>query len=384
MIFKALYGNLNPMEERFVLAFSEKDGPEALREVSLKIKSIFPKPLAFLLLFFTPHYSPLTILKTINFTLSPEIIFGIQAPLLIFEERLIEKGIIACYINKEGIELKDIFIKEPEPEKIESSIRLSIKELSFEKRIFFAILGFQFNPYECIRPFMLSLGIGIDFLGAGFIKKYASSNYQVTNNLIDEGLFNIIGTGLEIESKRISGFVPLGKPFTITRTTKRESIIREINARPAITIYEHYLEEKIESFKKNRLFQFYPIMFKEKNKTYLVNVIDCLEDGSLLCLGAVKENVPAQLSIFYPPVLSEEIKEKLSGDRKDGLAFIIHPITRKNILKDYAQEEIKLIKQALGNNYKTIGIGADYFLFNEKESCKIIIDGISSFISLWK
>ena len=76
-------------KEEFAIAFSEKEQAEAIREVSLKIKSIFPKDISNILILFTPEYQPRTILKTITLTLNPKRILGLQAPSLIFEGRIV-------------------------------------------------------------------------------------------------------------------------------------------------------------------------------------------------------------------------------------------------------------------------------------------------------
>ena len=128
------------MEINFATALSEKRGEDAVKEVSLKIKSIFPKGVNFVFLFFTPHYQPVTILKTLNFTLRPKSILGAQVPLLIYEDRLIEKGILGCCINKEDAYLKSFLIKESSPQKIESAMRMAMKDFPGERQFAFSFI----------------------------------------------------------------------------------------------------------------------------------------------------------------------------------------------------------------------------------------------------
>src|SRR4030042_805465 len=105
--------------QEFAVALSEKDREDAVKEVSLHIKTVFPKDIHFLLILFTPHYSPSQIIKAVYLTLKPQKMIGLQAPLLIYGERVIEKGIVACCINKASITSKEVLIKTQESQDIE-------------------------------------------------------------------------------------------------------------------------------------------------------------------------------------------------------------------------------------------------------------------------
>ena len=58
-------------KETFAIAFSEREQAEAIKEIALKIKLVFPKRINYLIVLFTPDYYPKNILKTINLTLKP-------------------------------------------------------------------------------------------------------------------------------------------------------------------------------------------------------------------------------------------------------------------------------------------------------------------------
>ncbi|MCM8831811.1 MAG: hypothetical protein NC918_06445 [Candidatus Omnitrophica bacterium] len=352
------------MKEKFIVALSQKDGENAIREVALKIKYSFLKPVKLFFLLFTPQYNPQILLKTISLTLNPDFILGIQSPFLIFEEQIIEKGIIGCCFTKKQITLKKLFInKETKAtiENIESSVRLVTKNFK-DKQFFFSLLSPDFNIFNCIQGFTLALGSAFTILGAGFFRKYGNKNYVISNDTIDEGLLGIIGNGLKIETFRIEGFVPVGKPFLITKVAEEQGIIRQINSRPPIEIYKHYFDEKIDIFVKNKLFTLYPLITEEG---YLINVIDCLEDGSFLCIGDVKEKKYAHLSIFHPEAMFYSIKDKLNlvQSGEDGLLFMINSTMRKKIIKEYAYKEIETIRQLLNKNLKIIGMYSDFFIF---------------------
>ncbi|MCM8786825.1 MAG: FIST C-terminal domain-containing protein [Candidatus Omnitrophica bacterium] len=361
------------MEEKFIVALSQKDDENAIKEVALKIKYSFLKPVKIFFLLFTPHYNPQALLKTISLTLNPTFILGIQSPSLIFEGQIIEKGIIGCCFAKEGVTLSKIFInKETEAtiEDIELSLRLAAKNLK-DKQFFFSLIPQHFNIFNCVQGFTLALGKVFNVLGVGFFRKYGNKNYLIVNDTVDEGLLGIIGGGLKIEIFRIGGFVPIGKPFMINHVSEKQGIIRQINNLSPIEIYKHYLDEKIDIFTKNKLFTLYPLITDED---YLINVIDCLEDGSFLCIGEVKEKKYAHLSIFHPEAMFSSIKDKLNSikSNEDGILFIINSLMRKKIIKEYAYKEIETIRQLLDKNLKIIGIYSDFFIFSNYITRKII------------
>lgn len=374
------------MEEKFAIAFSEKKGEEAAKELSLKIKSVFPKAVKEVFLFFTPQYNPHEALKTINFTLKPRRVIGLQSPFLNFEDRILEEGMVAFVINKENEELTEIFIKEDSTQKIESSLRMSLKNYSYDKEFIFSFLSHNFNYRNYLRGLELAIGKSFNVFGAGYIRKYAARNYQIVNNTVAEGLINIIGGGIKETSLSIAGFIPLGKPFTITKVMAQRSIIMEINGKPAINIYKNYLEDKFNTFIKNYLFSLYPLGIYYNNDIHLVNVIECLKDGSLACIGNLKENVEGHIMFFHSQALLDELKKKLEiiKSHGEGLVFMVNSMLRKKILREYAYEESRIIKQLLGDKFKIVGIYADYSFFSEPERREINLEAGNILMTLWK
>lgn len=374
------------MDEKFAVALSEKDQKDAIKEISLRIKSIFPKTIKYILLFFTPHYKSAGFFETIDLTLKPQMILGIQAPLLIFDDRVIEKGVIGCCLNKPETILKEIFINNDEPQNIEQSLRIALQKFRHDKQFIFSFLSSQINPAAHLKGLTRTFGNAFNIYGAGFTKKYAEKNYQIFNKTVTEGSLNVVGKGLEITSIKIDGFLPLGKPFMITRVIKDQNVIMEINKKPAIDFYKNYFEEKFDILKNNNLFGLYPLGIKQGKETHLINVIKCLEDGSLLCVGEVKENVYAHLMLLHPQSLFQSLENKLTNLKNDGegLIFMVNSLPRKKILQEYAQQEIYAINQILKDKFKIIGIYSDYSFFSDKEIRKINIETGHLLITVWK
>jgi hypothetical protein len=373
-------------QEEFAIAVSEKEQEDAIREVSLKIKAIFPKHIGHLIILFTPGYNPANILRNINFTLKPHKILGLSAPFLIFEGKIIQKGIIACCINKEPLESEEAFLKKGESRDLKEIMEASFKKIKRGDFFFLSFLSPPVDPSAYLRSTRMALGRILNLLGAGYINKYSASGYQIVNNFLCEGMISLALKGLKINPLKLGGYIPLGKQFTITKANASRGIIREINREPAVNIYKHYLEEKFETFIKNHLFSFYPLGIKNNGKIQLVNVLDALEDGSLLCLGEIRDGSCGNIMFLDSGILSEEIEKKLKTvkTKEAGLVFIINSLARKRILRETADKEVRSIKQALGNRSRVIGLYSDYYLFPDEERGEINIETSDILVSFWQ
>ena len=179
--------------------------------------------------------------------------------------------------------------------------------------------------------------------------------------------------------------MPLGKPFIINKVIPSRNLILEINGKPAAEIYRAYAEEKYDDFMKRKLFSLYPLGIKKNGSLGLVNVIEYLRDGSLMYAGELKGGSEAHIMFLDTSSLFRETKDSLlSLQRKgQGLVFIINSLVRKNILKDLAVEEIKFIKQTLGNESRVIGIYSDYALSNDPGKGSVDLETGNILLTLW-
>ncbi len=373
-------------KKELAVAFSDKDQQDAIREAALNIKLIFPKRINHLIILSTPHYNPTAILSTIKLTLKPRQVLGLQSNLLIFEDKIIKKGIIICCINKEGVEINESILKASQANKVESFLGESFKKLKRKGFYFLSFLSSNVAPASYKRAMRLSVGKVFNLIGGGFLKKVSSHNSQIANNIIDEGLINIAVKGIKMTPLSFGGYLPLGKPFTITKTTTGKNVILEMNNRPAINIYKHYLEEKFDTFIKNHLFSFYPLGITTDGSRKLINVIECLEDGSLVCEDLVNEGCQGHLMFLDLSSLVNQLKTALAPlkSKENGLVFIVNSSFRKKILKDVAVQEVKAIKQTLGDNFKVIGFYSDYSFLSDKEKGDINIEIGKILLTLWQ
>jgi len=372
--------------EEFTVTFSDKNQETAVKEISLKIKSVFPKKRNYLIVLFTPHYNPSDLLKTVDFTITPNKILGLRSPFLIFDQQILDKGIVACCINKEGFTSKEAFIESPAEQEIEAFFSTFFKNTKKEEINIFSFLSPKIPPASYLQGLKQSLGSVFNLAGYGYTNIYSQHNYQILNTVLSEGMITLALKGLNIDNFMLDGYCPVGKPFTITKIARDKNVIIEINSQPAINIYKNYFGEKFKDLMKYRLFNLYPLGIKDKGVLRLITVLDCLQDGSLLCIGKIKENTQSHIMLLHPTLAAEELERKINQieNKKGGLAFVINSLMRKKILKKSSLDEVKSIKEALGNDFKMIGVYSDYSLFSDLETGQINMEAGSILTTLWQ
>jgi FIST C domain/FIST N domain len=373
------------MAVQFAQAFTEKTGEEAARELSMRIKTLCGASVKYLLVFFTAHNHPITLMQSLKRTINPKFLWGLEAPILIFEDKAAIKGVLAIAINGDEVALRPVFTKSDAWESVESVFRKELKDFSGEKSFLFSSLPVGANFANYRRGISMVLGKNTNIIGAGYMKRFAQKQYVIMDDKVDEGSFSLVGKNISLETIRMGGFVPLGKPFTVTKALPDHSMVIEINNKPAAEMYKFYFEDKFESFKKHRYFSFYPIGIREGPKLRLVSVVDILNDGSLVCLGSIKEGSRANFTILHQPSLFQSIRARLEPIRKhgEGFVFMINSLMRKKILMDSYSEEIRAIKTHLGDKFKISGIYADYTIYPDKQLMEIGMETGNLLISLW-
>jgi hypothetical protein len=113
------------------------------------------------------------------------------------------------------------------------------------------------------------------------------------------------------------------------------------------------------------------------------NVIVCLR--TVRCLQKIEENARTH-NAFPLQALIDELKRKLDflKTRGEGLIFMVNSMLRKKVLREYAYEESRAIKQILGDKFKIVGVYADYSFFSEAERREISLEAGNILMALWK
>jgi hypothetical protein len=373
---------LNP-----AIAYSQKSKEEdAIKEISLKIKYFLPRYIDLALMFFTPEYKPSLIQNVINMTLRPLYTIGIQAPLLIYEDKILDKGVVCACMEIEKAKIESRCLKVDKPEKIEVSLRESIRKLKPYKFLM-GFLSPSANPYNYLKGAQLGVGKTTKVLGFGYEGEQKVKYSQILNNEIgDRLLYFGLGGDFNIHYQKISGFYPLGRPFKFTKIDKERHLILEIDNKPAIEIYKKYLEENFNLFKKNKLFYLYPLGVKSNGNYRLLNIYDTLEDESLFYLGNVNPQEEGKIMILNEELLVEDTKRILTNIKTTNpceLIIIANSLIRKNILKNKSNQEIALIKEIMDDT-KIVGFYSDYQINFNSQIKEFIIEKGDLYLTLWK
>lgn len=372
-------------ENEYFIYLSQKDETTAAKNISLEIKAKFKANPHFIFILFTPDYNPKNLFKIFKFTLKNPNIFGICAPLLIYQNKIIEKGVISCCINKKNAKINNLFIGSQDSEKIEYTLKSHFKKTKRKNVKLISFLSTRIDPSSFLKGMKYSLGKLVNFSGAGYQHKYFSGEQFMLNKGIGNGLINLNFDEISTQTFRLHDFIPFGKPFNINKINSKQQLIYEINNKPAVDIYRHFFEEKFNTFLKNRLFTYYPIGISYKDNFHLLTILDILEDGSLLFRGNLRNKKKGNLMALKEIYSKNKLNNKLNKikDRGNGLVFIINSLSRKKNLGTKSSEEIKNISDFFYPTKKTFGIYSDYYLFPNSETQDATVETGGLLLNVW-
>ena len=362
---------------RFATAYSDKLIEEdAVKEVSLKIKRLLPRSIGLTFVFFTSPYRPTIIQRIMSVTLTPENFVGIEVPALIYEGKISERGIVVVCISAGSVGSEVSFIKEDKPEEIEIVIRRAIQKL----KTFSFSLGFlapSINPYNYLAGTKFGLGKNANIVTAGFEPR-RSEHAQIFNTNIGAGVLYVWMTqGALLHWEKVSGFFPVGRPFTFTKVDVKRKVILEIDNHPAAGIYKRYLEEKFEIFKKKKFFYIFPLGVKAEKTHRLLNIVNILEDDSLHYIGELKEGEEGTLMVINEEALKEDterIVNSIKTKMNPRLVIVVSSLLRRQLLKNESAVELALIKELMGQETEVVGFYTDYQVVFDKTIKEFIIE----------
>ncbi len=374
-------------QQRFAIACSERSSEEAaIKEISLGIKNVFPRKVEFAIVFFTPHYKPALIRKALSLTLKPLQLIAVPAPLLIYEYKTVEHGIVVACMELQDIKLNTSLVPVNDVQEIEVALRKTRQAI----RPFELMLGFvasHINYSNCIRGLKFSLGKSARVLSAGYEKESAINCPQLLNDQIDQGyLYFAIGSGFKIHYEKISGFLPLGQPFTFTKVDKERNLILEIDHKPAVDVYRKYLEDKYDLFLKKKLCYLYPFGVKSAGHYRLVSIEEIVEGDALKYLGHVEEGLQARLMMINEDLLEDTILDIVSEVKQKfapKMVIIVSSLVRKQILKKKTDREIEIIKKVIGKDSSVLGFYSDYQIIFDDASKEFIIEKGDLHVTFW-
>lgn len=228
--------------------------------------------------------------------------------------------------------------------------------------------GIEKNNTPFIRGVKEVFGVNFPMLGAisSDDSKYKGLSQFFQDQILQNSAVGLLLGGIGHPALGCAhGFKPLGKPRSVTKVDGH--VLRTIDDKPAVEIYEHFLgvnAEKLKNIILNSSAAMYPLGFYlEESRQYLLrNIIDILEDGSIVChegipLGAevhlmISDKESCQNSAIEA---AESVKASLA-DRPAKLVLVFESLARHKILGRSALNEIQAIKDILGATTPIIGM----------------------------
>jgi hypothetical protein len=326
------------------------------------------------IIFASPEYVVPEIQAVIARTLRPKRLVGSSTGGIILPNGVTNRGIAIVGINSDEILFGISAIGDIDKQDMYTAgfalARRAVQDLNMSHREAFITFseGIEKNNSHYIRGVKESLGSGFPVLGA--ISSDDFKYKRLTQFFQDQILHNsavglLLGGSFHLALGCKHGFKPLGKPRTITKVDGY--IIRTIDNKPAVEIYKHFLGPEAEGLKNATLNSYaalYPLgIYLEEPRQYLLrNLIDILEDGSIVCHEGVPQGAEVHLMIsnsdscLSSAIEAAKLTKASLGDKPAKLVLVFESLARHKILGSSAFGEIQAIKNILGHTIPIAGM----------------------------
>jgi hypothetical protein len=350
------------------IGVSEKKDPflAASEAAKLALYQLHHREITLGFLFSTAHFADKRLLEGITYGLGNIKLLGCSGAALISSYGVTKYGVGVMLINSDKIKFGlaasgPIDTKGPRAAG-EEFAHEALKNLGTTQRDLALILsdGLVENGSDLLRGIKDALGSSFPIFGGSsadnlrFFKTFQYFNNELLTNSLIGAVFsgeNLFGMGVR------HGWKPLGKPHTITEV--KGNVIKKIEGKPAISIYEEYFGKSKEEIKNTliRMSIYYPLGLYVPGETeYLLrNALRIDEDGGLVCQGDASEGDDVRLmmgtkdwALEAATQAAEEAKGALQDKTIKG-AIIFESISRHKLLGRLTEKELSRIKEVLGN-----------------------------------
>ncbi|MDP8264466.1 MAG: FIST N-terminal domain-containing protein [Candidatus Aceula lacicola] len=358
------------------IGFSKDESPfraaqDAAIQAKIQTKEV---PVQLVVVFSTIHYSRIEALNVIKETFPEAKIIGCSTSGLILSKTIETWGISILAIGSKDLHFGISCVKNISKDKInlisEELAQKATKNFGLDRRQVSLLLtdGLSQNNSLLLKGMQKSLGLLSPILGAGSSDNFQSKKtYQYFENevLTDSAIAVIMGGQIATGFSSQHGWKPLGKPRIITKAKK--NIIKEINNKKAISLYEEFFADQAVSLfssRLNRMRDFYPLgMLIEGEKKYLLQqVVSVTDTGELVCQGEIPEGTEVHIMIGNKDSCRHsalnaacEVKESLFG-RTPDLVLVFESASRQKLLGRNIFQEIQIIKEVLGESVPIFGM----------------------------
>jgi len=349
------------------IGVSEKRDPflAASEAAKLALYQLHHREITLGILFSTAHFADKRLLEGITYSLGNIKLLGCSGAALISSHGVTKYGVGVMLINSDKIKFGvaasgPINAKGPRAAG-EEFAREALKNLGTTQRDLALILsdGLVENGSDLLRGIKDVLGSSFPIFGGSsadnlrFFKTFQYFNNELLTNSLIGAVFsgeNLFGIGVR------HGWKPLGKPHTITEV--KGNVIKKIEGKPAISIYEEYFGKSRKEIKNTliRMSIYYPLGLYVPGETeYLLrNALRIDEDGGLVCQGDASEGSDVRLmmgtkdwALEAATQAAEEAKSALQDKTIKG-AIIFESVSRHKLLGRLTEKELSRIKEVLG------------------------------------
>ncbi|MCX5701243.1 MAG: FIST C-terminal domain-containing protein [Candidatus Omnitrophica bacterium] len=355
-------------------ASSAQDYIKAVKEAVEKARAnIANENIDFALVFSTEKFNHPLVLQTITGLLGPIPVLGANSRAVISTVASLKHGlVIILFCLSKNMHFNIAGVDNITTDSLTAGEILGEKLLrgfTNVRRIFSIIFtnADTLNSQNLILGLQERVGKSFPLAGGSIINRGEQKNNSLSLNQVamNDGAWGIIwGEKLNFSIVTKHGWQPIGKPRQITKASGNTVI--EIDNRPAVNLYKEYFAQDTAELENNleRLRTFYPLGIStgEKKEFLLRSILSIGPDGSLEFLGDVPEGSMVRLMIGSKEACLASTQEaagatiKNMGRNKIKFAMVLNSLSRFSLLGRMANQEVKIIKNILGDDIPFAGI----------------------------
>ena len=330
----------------------------------------------------TPHYNAEKVFEIVKNSLNQTRIFGGTTAGIIVGNALHRYGVAVFTFRSDSVKMQPVHALHLDLKDLNEAGIAFVKETGSDfgqkdqKFLLFFFDGLLENISDFSTGIQKELGGTFPVIAAGNSDAFRFSKtaqYHDQQSCSSSACGVIFGGDITIHAAQRHGWKPLGKPRPVKKAKK--NIIEKIGNAPAMQLYEEFFQGNLGALKNDvygSLNGRYPlgIPVKHSDEYIIRNVMDILEDGSIVCQDAVREGSEIHIMIGNKSSCLQSAAEaaqnikKSVKDKPIHALFIFESSARWQILKHSWNEELKAVTDILGNNFPILGMLTYGEIFN--------------------
>jgi len=354
---------------------AQQDYIKAVREAVEKAKAGISSPKTdFALIFTTEEFNHPLVLQTIKSLIGPIPLIGACSKAVISNTGPLKQGLaVILFSLNDGVYfnaacIKDIASKNAVTagEELGEKLLYGCKDVRRNLSIIFSNTGTAADP-SLINGLQEKLGRGFPLMGTSSpasIEHKENSLYFDSQILNDAACGILWGGKVNFNLGVEHGWQALGKPRYITKASI--DTVNQIDGAAAVNLYKEYFAKEAFELEKDleRLSVFYPlgISASEKKEYLLRSIVAIKNDGSLVFRSDVPETSSVRLMISSKEsclASARRAAEKAMiglKNKKIKMGLIFSSASRLKLLGRQAPQEIKIVRDVLGEDTPLAGI----------------------------